>query len=123
MNRKTLGYWIPTGLFAFAMTGSGAMSMMLPPELLETIQHLGFPDWFPRWLAAWKLAGVVVLLAPGLPRLKEWATAGFTIALTSATVSHLMAGDAIGDAIPPLVMLALGLTSWAMRPDSRKLSA
>lgn len=123
MNKRTLGYWILTALFGLAMTGSATMNLMRPPELLEAMAHLGFPAWFPYWLGAWKLVGVVVLVAPGLPRLKEWATAGFLISLTSAAAAHLFAGDAVGEAIPPLVMLSMGLGSWALRPDGRRLPA
>jgi hypothetical protein len=122
MDKRTLAYWIPTALFALAMTGSGAMNLMRPPELLEAMAHLSFPSWFPLWLGSWKVAGVAVLLAPGLPRLKEWATAGFTISLTSAAAAHLAAGDSIGEAIPPLVLLSLGLVSWFFRPASRRLA-
>lgn len=122
MNKRTLAYWIPTALLALAMTGSGAMNLMRPPELLEAMAHLGFPGWFPLWLGSWKLVGVAVVLAPGLLRLKEWATAGFTVSLTSAAVAHLATGDAVGEAVAPLIMLALGLASWALRPDSRRLA-
>ena len=122
MDARTIGYWATLGLFGLAMTGSGAMNLALPEELAAGIAHLGFPEWFPRWLGAWKLAGVAVVLAPGLGRLKEWAYAGFTISLTSAATAHLAAGDGFGQAAPPLVLLALGLTSWALRPDSRRLA-
>jgi hypothetical protein len=123
MNKRTLAYWILTALFALAMTGSGAMNLLRPPELLEAMAHLSFPEWFPLWLGTWKLAGVAVLLAPGLPRLKEWATAGFLISLSSAAAAHLFTGDAIGEAIAPLVMLGIGLGSWALRPEGRRLPA
>ena len=123
MSRTTVAYWISTALFALAMSGSASMNLMRTPELLAAMARLGFPAWFPIWLGAWKLAGVLVLLAPGLPRLKEWATAGFTISLTSAAAAHLFTGDPWTDAIAPLVMLSLGLASWALRPPSRRLPA
>ena len=47
--------------------------------------------------------------------------AGFTVAMSSATVAHLAASDPTGNAIPPLVILAIGLAGWAMRPASRKV--
>ena len=40
-----------------------------------------------------KLLGVVLLLAPVPPRLKEWAYAGFAIDLASAFIAHLSVGD------------------------------
>lgn len=122
MDKRRLAYWAVTAFFCLGMTGSGAMNLLRPPELLEGMAHLGFPAWFPLWLGSWKLAGVAVTLAPGLARLKEWAMAGFTIALSSAFVAHLAAGDAFGQAFPPLVILGLGLTSWALRPDNRRLA-
>lgn len=123
MHARALGYWAATALAALAFTGSGIMNIMQPPELAELIAHLEYPAWFTQWLGTWKLAGVVVLLAPGLPRLKEWATAGFVIAMTSASVSHIAAGDAIGQAVPPLVLLSLVLLSYFLRPESRRLSS
>jgi len=121
MNKRTLGYWGTLGLFSLALTGSGVMGLVSPPDFVENITRLGFPAWFGTYLGVWKLAGVAVLLAPGLTRLKEWAYAGFTISLTSAAVAHLAAGDAIGEAIPPLVLLGIGLTSWALRPAGRTI--
>jgi hypothetical protein len=122
MDKRRIAYWAITAFFSLGMTGSGLMNLLRPPELLEGMAHLGFPAWFPLWLGSWKLAGVAVTLAPGLARLKEWAMAGYTIALTSAFVAHLAAGDALGQAFPPLVILGLGLTSWALRPDNRRLA-
>ncbi len=122
MTPKTIGYWLTTGLFSLAMLGSGAFNATQAPEIMEAMAHLGFPEGFPVWLGSWKIAGVAVLLLPGLARLKEWATAGFVISLTSAAAAHLVTGDPVATAIPPLVLLGLGLTSWALRPASRRLA-
>lgn len=119
---KTIAYWALTGLFAFAIAGSGAMNLSRAPEIMEAMAHLGYPAYFPLILGAWKVLGAGALLAPGLPRLKEWATAGFTFAMTGATLSHLLAGDPVGQAIAPLVLLSLCLGSWALRPASRRLA-
>ena len=50
---------------------------------------LGYPAYFLVILGVWKLLGVVAIAAPGLPRLKEWAYAGFSFDLSGAFVSHL----------------------------------
>lgn len=121
MNARTLGYWIPTALFALAMTGSGVFNASRAEPIVQAMAHLGFPAWLPLLLGVWKLLGVVAILAPGFPRLKEWAYAGFFFNLSGASVSHLATGDAVGDAVAPLVMLGIGLASWAMRPDGRRL--
>ena len=119
---KTIGYWALTAFFSIGIAGSGAMNLSRAPEIMQAMAHLGYPEYFPLILGTWKLLGAGALLAPGTPRLKEWATAGFTFALTGASLSHLMAGDPIGNAIPPLVLLGLCLSSWALRPASRRLN-
>ena len=60
---------------------------------------------------------------PGLPRVKEWAYAGFFFNLTAAAASRAAVGDSAVDVVVPLVYLALVLASWALRPASRKLAA
>lgn len=122
MDKKTVGYAILTALAALALTGSGIFNLLRPPEIVAGMEHLGFPAWFPLWLGAWKLAGVLVLALPGLPRLKEWATAGFLVSLSSAAAAHLWTGDPLGEVLPPLVLLGLVLGSWATRPASRRLA-
>lgn len=121
MKNRNLPYWITTGLFALALTGSGLMTLTRQAPLAAAYQHLGYPLYFMTLLGAAKLLGVATLLAPGLPRLKEWAYAGFTINLVSAAYSHLAAGDPPGTAVAPLVLLALALASWRLRPEGRAL--
>ncbi|MCB9742571.1 MAG: DoxX family protein [Alphaproteobacteria bacterium] len=118
---RVVGYWIATALFALAMLGSGAVNITNQPVIQEGMVHLGYPEYLPRILGAWKLLGVAALLAPGAPRLKEWAYAGFLFNLTGAAASHAFAGDALGQIASPLVLLSVALASWALRPASRKL--
>jgi hypothetical protein len=73
-------------------------------------------------LGIWKLLGGATLLWPGLPRLKEWAYAGILFDLTGATISHLAMGDGVRHAVTPLVIAALALASWALRPPGRTLA-
>ena len=71
----------------------------------------------------WKLLGAIAITVPGLPRVKEWAYAGFAFDLTAAAMSHASVGDSTGEIVGPLVFLALVTASWALRPASRKLTA
>lgn len=119
--KSKLPYWITTALFAFALTGSGFATLTRQPPLVAAYQHLGYPLYLMTILGLAKIIGVAVVLAPRLPRLKEWAYAGFVINLVSAAVSHLASGDGVGGAAAPLVFLALVLASWWTRPESRKL--
>lgn len=46
-------------------------------------------------LGAWKLLGVIVILAPGYPLVKEWAYAGFFVAMTGAVISHMATAEMV----------------------------
>jgi uncharacterized membrane protein YphA (DoxX/SURF4 family) len=121
MNRSALPYWIFTALFTFAAAGSGVADLLGPPPIVEAMQHLGYPGYLAAVLGGWKLLGVAAILAPRLPRLKEWAYAGFLFDLSGAAISHISVGDGPGVFAIPLVILALGMGSWATRPAERRL--
>lgn len=121
MNAKSIGYWVVTGLFCFALAGSGVMDFLKPPEMLEGMQHLGYPPYILTILGFWKLLGVFGILFPGFPRVKEWAHAGFFFHLTGAIASHLFVGDGIGGTAVLLVLLLLNIGSYLLRPASRVL--
>jgi hypothetical protein len=72
-------------------------------------------------LVIWKVLGGIVLFAPGLPRLKEWAYAGVVFELTVATASFVLHRDPASEWIAPIVLTVLALASWALRPPSRTL--
>ena len=89
---KTIIYWIVTALFCLQMSFTAYAQLRLP-QVAEAFTHLGFPAYFRVELSLAKLLGVVLLLAPAPPRLKEWAYAGFAIDLASALIAHLSVGD------------------------------
>src|SRR5262245_65309325 len=57
---------------------------------------LGFPLYFTRLLGVWKILGGLAILAPGFPRLKEWAYAGMLFDLIGGSVASAAMGAAIG---------------------------
>ncbi|WP_437518100.1 DoxX family protein [Sorangium sp. So ce1099] len=125
MNDKarTIGYWISTGLLGLAFAAGGLADIAGSPQVLEGMAHLGYPPYFAAILGVWKVLGAVALLAPRLPRLKEWAYAGIFFDLTGAAASHAAVGDAAGQVMTPLVLVAVAAASWALRPESRRLAS
>jgi hypothetical protein len=109
-KRYTAAYWIVTIIFAVHM-GFTAYAQLTFPEVKGAFVHLGFPSYFRVELSWAKLAGLIVLLVPGMPeRLKEWAYAGFAIVVVSALIAHWSVGDppmAWGWAAGAGVLLAL----------------
>jgi hypothetical protein len=117
-----IGSWAITALFCLQM-GFTAYAQLRLPEVAKAFDHLGFPHYFQVELACAKLFGVLLLLAPVAPRLKEWAYAGFAIDLASAVLAHLAVGDgpqAWGWAAATFVLWGASYVLW--RRKDRLLS-
>ncbi len=87
-----VGFWVVTALFCLQM-GFTVFAQLKLPQVADAFVHLGFPAYFRVELSWAKFLGVVLLLAPVPPRLKEWAYAGFAITLGSALLAHVSVGD------------------------------
>ncbi|MDI1482927.1 DoxX family protein [Polyangium sp. y55x31] len=127
MSRSRLvAYWVTTCWVALGMVSGGVAHVLHVPASVDGFVRLGYPLHFVTLLGIWKILGALALLAPKFPRLKEWAYAGIVIDLTGAAFAWAVVGasDSVSNAghiIAPLAGLVLTLTSWALRPDSRKL--
>ena len=119
---KSLAYWTATILGPTSFVIGGTIALTGGDQVTGALNHLGYPVYFASLLGVWKLLGAIVLTVPGLPRLKEWAYAGFVFDLTAAAFSHASVGDSRGDIFGPFLFLGLVLASWALRPESRKLA-
>jgi uncharacterized membrane protein YphA (DoxX/SURF4 family) len=119
MKAKTIGYWIATGLVGLAFATGGAADLSHSAAMDAAMTTLGYPVYVATLLGAWKIAGAAAVLAPRLPRLKEWAYAGMFFDLTGAAFSHASSGDATGKVLTPIVLLLIVGASWALRPEAR----
>jgi hypothetical protein len=120
---KNAGYWTATGLTAFVFLSGGAAYLAGASFAVGGVVELGYPAYFVTLLGFWKTLGGLAVLAPRLPRVKEWAYAGMAFDLTSAAVSHAAVGHPALKVIVPLVILAIVAASWALRPAARRLGA
>jgi len=118
---KTASYWLTTGLLGLDFLVGGAFQIARSPQAMEGFAHLGYPAYFVTLLGIWKVLGALVLLVPGLPRLKEWAYAGIFFDVSAAVVSVIAVGDGVAPASLPFAFVLLTLASWALRPASRTL--
>ncbi|MXQ53288.1 DoxX family protein [Shimazuella alba] len=123
---KTIAYWIVTVLLAISITLSGMGQLMKLGGNIELVESIGYPLYIMNILGVWKILGVIAIIVPGFPRLKEWAYAGIFFLMTGAALSHVFAND-YGDygfhIILPLFYAALNIASWALRPQSRLLGS
>ena len=119
---KNAAYWIMTILGPTSFVIGGLLNLTQSEQVVSTMTHLGYPAYFASILGIWKLLGAIAITLPGLPRLKEWAYAGFFFDLTAAAVSRVAVGDSAADIVAPLIFLGLVLASWALRPARRRLA-
>ena len=123
-KRDKIIYWIATIWLALGMTATGFGQLIKMKEGqggTEMITHLGYPVYLLMILGAWKIVGVVVLLVPGIPLIKEWAYAGFFFIMTGAFLSHLAMQDPVVELFPSLLLLILTILSWYFRPAGRRV--
>ncbi len=121
MKWKSISYWVITGMVAFFIGSGGAAELARLPGNVEGLVHLGYPPYFATIIGFWKVLGAIAILVPGFPRLKEWAYAGIFFNMTGAAATAVFVGAAPWHVIVDLVLTALTVASWALRPPSRRL--
>lgn len=123
MNKRSkIIYWIATVWLSLGMVSSGIMQLIQEPEIVENMERLGYPVYFITIIAIWKILGVIAILVPKFPLVKEWAYAGFFFTMTGAIISHISISDPITEVLPGILLVALIIVSWYFRPESRKLA-
>ncbi|MGM0881274.1 MAG: DoxX family protein [Bacillota bacterium] len=104
MKKQVIIYWIFTGLLILLMGVGSIPNILSSPGSMAVFEHLGYPAYLLPFLGVAKLLGVVAILVPGYPRIKEWAYAGFTFDLSGALYSTL----AVDDASAELIVFVIG---------------
>jgi hypothetical protein len=122
-RNKTI-YWIATIWLALGMLSTGGVQLLKAKGGqggVDMITHLGYPVYLLTILGIWKILGVVAVLIPKIPLLKEWAYAGFFFVMTGAILSHIALSDPLTEMLPGLLLLILTIVSWYFRPADRKI--
>ena len=123
-KRNKIIYWIATIWLALGMVSTAAVQLFkgrAGQGGVDMITHLGYPVYFLTILGVCKILGVVTVLIPKLPLLKEWAYAGFFFIMSGAIFSHIAVGDKVAEIFPSLLLLILIVVSWYFRPADRKI--
>lgn len=127
MNKaKKITYWVATVWLSLGMVATGISQLTQQaegPGAVKAMIKLGYPTYFLTIIAVWKLLGVIAILAPRFPILKEWAYAGFFFAMSGALISHIAVADSAAELFPAGLLLVLTGISWFTRPVDRKLVA
>jgi uncharacterized membrane protein YphA (DoxX/SURF4 family) len=111
-KRNTILFWIFTGLFSAFMLTSTIPNIQSSQEWVDVFNQLGYPLYMLPFLGVAKLLGIIALLVPGFPRIKEWAYAGLFFDLTGAVYSGLSVGGFDPLMLVMLVPFGLGTLSY-----------
>lgn len=113
-------YWIATVWLSLGMVSTGIVQLIKMKEEVDNFNSLGYPMYLMTIIGAWKIAGVIAVLIPKFPLLKEWAYAGFFFAMSGAIISHIAIGHGGVQVFGPALLLVLTIVSWYFRPANRK---
>jgi uncharacterized membrane protein YphA (DoxX/SURF4 family) len=111
-KRNKIIYWIATVWLSLGMLSTGIVQLLKVGAEVELIKHLGYPVYFLTLLGIWKILGVIAILLPKFPLLKEWAYAGFFFAMSGAIFSHIAIGDGAKENFGPALLIVLTIVSW-----------
>src|ERR1700677_812179 len=113
MKKTKIAYWIFTVLLCLAMLSTAIPELMHSAQGHAFMVKLGYPDSINTFLGVAKILGIIAILVPGFPRIKEWAYAGFTFDLIGATYAMIAIGQAnAGGMVFMLVLLAFLAISY-----------
>jgi uncharacterized membrane protein YphA (DoxX/SURF4 family) len=120
-KRNKIIYWVATLWLSLGMVSSGIVQLIRLPEEVDMMSRLGYPLYFLTIIGVWKMLGVIAVLLPKFPLVKEWAYAGFFFAMTGAVISHLAVSDDAKELFGPVLLIILTVLSWYFRPADRRL--
>lgn len=113
MKKTNIIYWTVTGIFGAFMIFSSLGNVVSDEQSVAFLNgHLGFPLYMIPFLGVAKILGVIGILIPGFPRLKEWAYAGLAFDLVGATYAVTMVDGVQPGSSFMLVVLAFLTVSY-----------
>src|SRR5918994_6882630 len=82
----TITFWATTLIVVAELVAGSVWNLLRIEWIRAQLSHLGYPDYFAYILGASHVGGAAAIMAPGFPRLKEWAYAGSFFLWSSAVV-------------------------------------
>lgn len=120
-KRNKIIYWVATIFLSIGMLAGGIQQMLQIGGYNEIVTRLGYPLYMLSILGVWKILGVIAILVPKFPIVKEWAYAGFFFVMTGAAISHLAMKEPFVEVVPSLILLTAIIASWYFRSVNRKV--
>lgn len=113
LKRNKIIYWVLTLILMVPGAGGGVVELFTngPEPIVKIMLQLGYPLYLMKILGLAKILGGIAILTGKIPRLKEWAYAGFAFDFLGATASHILANDS-SNALFPFIFFILLMTSY-----------
>lgn len=103
-KRNKVIYRIATLWLSLGMIATGIVQLLKMKEETDKIAQLGYPLYFLTLPGTCKMPGVITVLIPKFPLLKEWAYAGFFFAMSGAVFSYIASGGNAKDFFGPRII-------------------
>jgi uncharacterized membrane protein YphA (DoxX/SURF4 family) len=120
-KRDKIIYWVATIWLSLGMISTGIVQLIQMEEEVQKMNTLGYPSYFLTIIGVWKILGVIAVLVPKFPLVKEWAYAGFFFLMSGAIFTHLAVADEAVEYFGPALLFVLTVVSWYFRPVDRRL--
>src|SRR5882724_4062305 len=112
-NKKTkIIYCIFLVLLSLLCVSGSVLDISHAPDAVKLITHLGYPGYFITFIGVARLLGILAILIPGYPKIKEWAFAGLFFDMIGALYSGVASGDGIAELMPAIIGLILVTGSY-----------
>lgn len=113
MKKTNILYWTFTVLFALIMLSTAVPNVMMSADSIALIHtKLGYPEYFIMFVGIAKIVGVIGILIPGYPLVREWSYAGLFFDLSAATASGIAVEGFHPMQLFMLVFFAPGILSY-----------
>jgi hypothetical protein len=112
MKKTKIIYWVFTVIFVALMLTTTIPELQNGPDSVKFMAQLGYPRYINPFLGVAKLLGMIAILVPGFPKIKEWAYAGFAFDLIGATYSCIAVGPVQPQMLFMLVWIVPGIISY-----------
>ncbi|MBS1920392.1 MAG: DoxX family protein [Bacteroidetes bacterium] len=90
MKKNNIIYWIATIIAAGLMAFASIPDILLTKDAVSFMRDfMHFPNYFTQFIGVAKMLGVIAILIPGFPGIKEWAYAGLIFDLVGAIYSQI----------------------------------
>ncbi|HEY0273793.1 MAG TPA: DoxX family protein [Chitinophaga sp.] len=123
MKKTKIAYWIFTALLIVLFGVFSVPGLMGSPDSVAIFKQLSYPLYIMPFLSVAKILGVIAIVIPGYPRLKEWAYAGLTFDLAGATYSTIATGTPFTQWFPMIIFFGLIAGSYSCYHRLRNAAA